>query len=60
MHGWAGKILKVDLTNRTVTEEPIIPKYEKFIGSDDIGFKVMWDEVPPGTESQLDIGEYNQ
>jgi hypothetical protein len=37
-----------------------MPKYEKFIGDDDIGFKVMWDEVAPGTESLLEIGKYNQ
>jgi aldehyde:ferredoxin oxidoreductase len=41
MHGWAGKILKVDLTNRTVTEEPTIPKYQRYIGGVGIGFKVM-------------------
>ena len=51
MHGWAGKILKVDLTNRTVTEEPTIPKYQRYIGGVGIGFKVMWDEVPPETDA---------
>jgi len=47
MHGWAGKILKVDLTNRNATEEPTIPKYQRFTGGVGIGFKVMWDDVPP-------------
>jgi len=47
VYGWAGKILKVDLTNRTLTEEPTIPKYQRYIGGVGIGFKVMWDEVPP-------------
>lgn len=47
MYGWAGKILKVDLTNGTISEEPTIPKYQKFIGGVGIGFKVMWDEVSP-------------
>jgi len=47
MYGWAGKILKVNLTNKTITEEPTIPKYERFIGGSGIGYKVMWDEVPP-------------
>ena len=46
MYGWAGKILRVDLTNKTITEELTIPKYEKFIGGSGIGYKVMWDDVP--------------
>jgi len=51
MHGWAGKILKVNLTEKAITEEPTIPKYEKFIGGVGIGFKVMWDEVPPAADA---------
>jgi aldehyde:ferredoxin oxidoreductase len=46
MLAWAGKVLEVDLTNGTVTEEPTIPKYQRYIGGVGIGFKVMWDEVP--------------
>ena len=47
MYGWAGKILKVDLTNKIISEEPTVPKYSAFIGGSGIGYKVMWDEVPP-------------
>lgn len=51
MHAWAGKVLKVNLTDGAVTEEPTIPKYQKFIGGVGIGFKVMWDEVPPEADA---------
>ena len=51
MYGWIGKILKVNLTDGTITEEPLIPEYEKFIGGVGIGFKVIWDEVPPEADA---------
>lgn len=46
MYGWTGKILKVNLTNKIISEEPTVPKYSAFIGGSGIGYKVMWDEVP--------------
>jgi len=60
LSGWAGKVLKVNLTDGAVTEEPTIPKYQRYIGGVGIGFKVICDEVPPETESLLEIGKYNQ
>jgi len=34
MHGWIGTILRVNLTNRTVKEEPLDPKLARqFIGA---------------------------
>ena len=50
VYGWAGKILKINLTNGKITEEPTLPKYRSFIGGLGIGYKVMWDEVPPETD----------
>ncbi|MDD2665924.1 MAG: aldehyde ferredoxin oxidoreductase N-terminal domain-containing protein [Methanocellales archaeon] len=47
MYGWAGKVLRADLTNRKVTEEDTKKYSDKFIGGSGIGQKVMWDEVPP-------------
>jgi len=48
--GWAGKVLRVDLsTGRTWTEDTV-EKYKDYLGGTGIGYKVMWDEVPPGTK----------
>ena len=48
--GWAGKVLRVDLsTGRSRTEETV-DKYKDYLGGTGIGYKVMWDEVPAGTK----------
>ena len=46
--GWAGTILRVNLTTREITREST-EKYIYYIGGMGIGYKVMWDEVPAGT-----------
>ncbi len=47
--GWAGKVLNIDLsTGRTWTEDTL-EKYKEYLGGTGIGYKVMWDQVPPGT-----------
>jgi aldehyde:ferredoxin oxidoreductase len=47
--GWAGRTLHVDLsTGRTRTEDTV-EKYKDFLGGTGIGYKIMWDEVPPVT-----------
>lgn len=48
--GWAGKIMRVNLTTKTVTTEET-SKYQEFIGGMGIGYKVMYDEVPAGTKA---------
>lgn len=45
--GWTGKVLRVDLTSGKISTEDTIAKYKDFLGGTGIGFKVMWDEVPP-------------
>jgi aldehyde:ferredoxin oxidoreductase len=46
--GWTGKILRVDLsTGKTSIDDTM--KYKDFIGGEDIGYKILWDEVPAGT-----------
>ena len=48
--GWAGKVLRVDLsTGRTWTEDTI-ERYKDYLGGTGVGYKVMWDEVPEGTK----------
>lgn len=50
VYGWVGKVLRVDLTNRTVKSEDTIPKYApQFTGGVGICAKVAWDEIPVGT-----------
>jgi aldehyde:ferredoxin oxidoreductase len=47
--GWAGKVLRVDLsTGRTRTEETV-ERYRDVLGGTGLGYKVLWDEVPAGT-----------
>jgi len=47
-YGWSGKVLRVNLTDRSIISEPTFEKYgEKYIGGVGMGYKVMWDEVSP-------------
>lgn len=47
--GWAGNIARVDVGTGTATQEPTEP-YKKFIGGMGLSNKIMWDEVPAGTD----------
>lgn len=47
--GWAGKILRVNLTTGDIKSEDTM-KYKDYIGGMGIGYKVMFDEVPVGTK----------
>lgn len=47
--GFAGLTVRVDLSAGQITFEPTIEKYKDFLGGTGIGYKVMWDEVPPET-----------
>jgi len=47
--GWAGKVLRVDLsTGRTGTDDTI-ERYRDVIGGTGLGYAVLWDEVAAGT-----------
>ena len=48
-YGWTGKILRVNLSDGTVTTFPTEP-YKEYIGGMGIANKIMFDEVPAGTE----------
>ncbi|MBI2958070.1 MAG: hypothetical protein HYY32_04420 [Chloroflexi bacterium] len=51
LYGYAGKLLRVDLSSGALTDEPIDPQTaRKFVGGTGIGTKVLYDEVPPGVE----------
>ena len=47
--GWAGKILRVNLTTGSITTEPTEP-YKSYIGGMGLSNKIMYDEVPAGTD----------
>jgi len=46
--GWAGKVLRVDLSTGRISAEDTIERYREYLGGTGIGYKVMWDEVPSG------------
>lgn len=46
-NGYAGKILKIDLTTSTVTEIPSSTYLPKYFGGRGLGAKIYWDEVTP-------------
>ncbi len=51
MYGWAGKILRVNLTTGTVTREPLPEEVaHKFVGGRGLNGKYLYDEVRPGTD----------
>ncbi|MFH0728748.1 MAG: aldehyde ferredoxin oxidoreductase, partial [Pseudomonadota bacterium] len=43
--GWAGNVLRVDLSTGRITLEDTVEKYKDYIGGTGIGYKVLWDEV---------------
>ena len=50
MGGWTGKVLRVDLTTGVITKEDTT-RYKPFLGGTGLAYKVLWDEVPPGTRA---------
>jgi aldehyde:ferredoxin oxidoreductase len=45
--GYAGNILRVDLSSRTISSVPTIDYADRFLGGRGIAAKVYWDEVAP-------------
>lgn len=49
--GYAGKVLRVDLTNEKTKVEPTNMEWAKeFIGGKGLGAKYLFEELPPGTD----------
>ena len=46
--GYAGKILRVDLSSGRTTEFPIKDYADRFLGGRGIAARIYWDEVNPG------------
>ena len=50
--GYMGKILRVDLTSKKVTEEKLDESLARnFIGQVGIGVKIAYNEIPPGVKA---------
>lgn len=45
--GYAGKILRVDLSNRAITTTPTSDYAERFLGGRGLAAAIYWDETPP-------------
>lgn len=51
MYGWHGKLLRINLTTRTVTTEDIDPQVCKdYIGGRGVAIRYLYDEVDPGVD----------
>ena len=51
INGWAGTILRINLTTGAITTEDTLPKYKPYMGGMGIGYKVILDEVPLTTKA---------
>lgn len=49
INGWTGNILRINLSTGAITKEDS-SQYKKFIGGMGFGYKIMYDEVAPGTK----------
>jgi aldehyde:ferredoxin oxidoreductase len=47
--GFAGKVLRVDLSTGKISSDDTVEKYRAVLGGTGIGYKVLWEEVPAGT-----------
>ncbi len=51
LYGYAGKLLRVDLTSEQITEEALDEETaRKYVGGSGIGAKYLYEEVPAGVE----------
>jgi len=46
-HGYAGKMLRVDLSSGNQTKMPTTDYADRFLGGRGVAAKIYWDEVPP-------------
>ena len=50
-YGWAGKILRVDLTTGEITTQDD-EKYHKYIGGMGMAYRIMYEEAPMRSEER--------
>ncbi len=52
MHGWTGKILRVDLTRKKAVAQEFDANFaQTWLGGRGFAVKILWDEVKPGTDA---------
>jgi aldehyde:ferredoxin oxidoreductase len=52
MHGWTGKILRVDLTRKKAVAQEFDANFaQKWLGGRGFAVKILWDELKPGTDA---------
>jgi aldehyde:ferredoxin oxidoreductase len=51
MYGWAGKILKIDLTTGDITTEPTEAYADQYLGGRGLGVHLIYDNYKPGTDA---------
>lgn len=52
MYGYCGKILRVNLTEKSVKVEPLdLQKAQKYIGGRGLGTKILMEEIDPGIDA---------
>jgi aldehyde:ferredoxin oxidoreductase len=57
MYGWAGNILRIDLTTGEIVRQPLeIDFARKWLGGEGFGAKLLWDGVGPEVEDGLNPG----
>jgi len=49
-HGWAGRILRIDLTKEKIIEKSTMEYAKQFLGARGINVKIIFDEVRPAIE----------
>lgn len=47
LYGYAGKLLRVNLSSQEITQTPTSDYAERFLGGRGMATKIYWDEVPP-------------
>jgi aldehyde:ferredoxin oxidoreductase len=50
LYGYTGKILRVDLTTRRISEEPSSKYLPGYVGGRGLGARIYWDEIMPETD----------
>ena len=50
-HGWAGLILRVDLTSGRIETQATADYVPDYIGGRGIATRIAWDEIPPGVDA---------
>jgi len=52
MHGWTGRILRINLTKRKTTVQEFDSKFAlNWLGGRGFAAKILWDELKPGTDA---------